>query len=312
MTHNQNEFKEQTFTIIIPAYNSAAYIDKALNSIYDNNYSKNLFEVLVVDDGSNDDTQLKVQTLMQKHENLFLFKKTNGNWGSVINFVKQQKLIKNKYVVVLDSDDQLDKNFFKMVNKKIKNADVLMCGVKIQGKNFKYHCDPYWFFSRNLPNQQNRFTMSFVPFSIITKTDIFMQTIPLTENVSFQDTLLFYNILKIAKTVRWTSASAGYYWRSRPGNTMTSSWSEKRFHDETQLHQDLQKIDLAHHAIWRFLLNGYKQKAIEKQYKLELSKKPDAKCLPFWLRPIFWIMYLFYLKKLIKYVPKENQQTNSN
>ena len=44
------------FSIIIPAHNSVAFIDKALSSIYNQDYNRNLFETIVVCDNCTDKT----------------------------------------------------------------------------------------------------------------------------------------------------------------------------------------------------------------------------------------------------------------
>ena len=47
---------ELDFSIIIPTYNSDIYIKECLTSIYDIDYDRGEFEVIVVDGGSSDDT----------------------------------------------------------------------------------------------------------------------------------------------------------------------------------------------------------------------------------------------------------------
>ena len=54
------------FSIIIPAHNSAAFIDKALSSIYNQDYNRNLFETIVVCDECNDNTLAVAQEYTDK------------------------------------------------------------------------------------------------------------------------------------------------------------------------------------------------------------------------------------------------------
>ena len=55
---------DKKVSVIIPAYNSEKYIDRCLESIYGQTY-KNI-EVIVVDDGSEDNTKLVVDRMSEK------------------------------------------------------------------------------------------------------------------------------------------------------------------------------------------------------------------------------------------------------
>ena len=60
------------FTIVIPARNEVANIEKCLHSILKNQYPKELFEIIVVDDFSTDDTAHVVLQLQKQFTNLKL------------------------------------------------------------------------------------------------------------------------------------------------------------------------------------------------------------------------------------------------
>lgn len=290
----------KTISIIIPAFNSEKYIFKAIESVISNNYNPDLYEIIVIDDGSTDNTKAVVKSYCEKYSNIHFYSKTNGNWGSVINYAKKNKLVKYDYVIILDSDDLLKKNFFKLFNKKIKDACVLMCAIYIKGKFFKYHTSPYWFLNRNIKKIKNRFTMSFAPLSVIFKTDLFYQTIDLVEYVSYQDSLLVYDALSKAKVVRYTACASGTYWKTRPGNTMTSVWSDKRINDEIILHKKMEEINLEQTMVWRIFMWGFAKKAKQIEYKISMRKIPKPDCLPWIIRWLYWIIYFFYLRKFIK------------
>lgn len=93
------------FSIIIPLYNKAAYIEKAIQSVLAQTYQE--FEIIVVDDGSTDDGWAKVQSLKQTLNHPI------GGWGGFSqpnqgvstarnNGVKQAKY---DYIAFLDADD---------------------------------------------------------------------------------------------------------------------------------------------------------------------------------------------------------------
>lgn len=90
-------------TFCIPCYNSAKYVEKCLESIFQVE-DKSSFEVILVNDGSKDNTLL----ILEKWKNMYpsntvLIDKSNGGHGSVINAALRQA--KGIYFKVVDSDD---------------------------------------------------------------------------------------------------------------------------------------------------------------------------------------------------------------
>lgn len=114
----------KSFTIIIPSFNAENEIKHCLDSIIDLNYEKKAIKVYVIDDGSTDNTESIVNLYISKYQYINFIKKTNNQWGSVINYAKHHKLIQSDLVLILDADDKLHNESLNNVNKKIKNADV--------------------------------------------------------------------------------------------------------------------------------------------------------------------------------------------
>ncbi|MBR3347809.1 MAG: glycosyltransferase family 2 protein, partial [Mycoplasmataceae bacterium] len=110
-------------TIIIPCYNVEKFILNALNSIINQNQNFLNYEVLIVDDGSKDRSFELTKHFIEKNnvKNFKLIEKTNGNWGSVINYAKNNNLINGKYVTILDADDLFTKNCFENIQNKLNN-----------------------------------------------------------------------------------------------------------------------------------------------------------------------------------------------
>jgi glycosyltransferase involved in cell wall biosynthesis len=91
-----------TFSIVIVNYNYDKYIEQAIKSALNQNYSSELFEVIVVDDGSTDDS-LKIIKKFSKVSNLRIISKNNGGQASA--YSSGIKAAKNDWVCLLDSDD---------------------------------------------------------------------------------------------------------------------------------------------------------------------------------------------------------------
>ena len=288
-----------TFSFVIATYNSSSYIKNAVQSIVDNKYDPNKYEIIIVDDGSVDNTLDICYKLKAQYSNIQIFLKPNGNWGSVINYVCKNKLVKNDYVVILDSDDLLSKKFFKNVNKLTKNSDILLTSLIVKGKKLTYYASPYYWLFRRVVPKEKRFTVAFAPFSIVMKKEIFYQSPTLEENVSYQDFYLYVDLLKKAKTVRFTYKVGGIYNKYRPGNTMGALWSDKRMNQEKILHKKLLENNIAEPLVFRIFMNGYCKKARETNYKIQMNNKPRPSWLPWWIHWLYWIVYIVHLKKYI-------------
>lgn len=93
--------KNILFSIVIPTYNRAEFILKTVNSVLQQSYE--LFEIIIVDDGSTDNTEEQVKTI--KDARVFYFKKKNGERGAARNFGALKS--KGDYINFFDSDDLL-------------------------------------------------------------------------------------------------------------------------------------------------------------------------------------------------------------
>jgi glycosyltransferase involved in cell wall biosynthesis len=136
------------FSIVIPAYNRASYIGKTLQSVL--NQSCKDFEVLVVDDGSADNTGEVVAAF--HNPCVKYFKKENGERGAARNYGVRQA--SGKYVTFLDSDDLLRINHLeqaKLFLEEHPGADIFHLGYDIVDPKGKILTK--W---KKLPNPINR------------------------------------------------------------------------------------------------------------------------------------------------------------
>ena len=107
------------FSIIIPTYNRAGLIIKTLDSILAQTYNR--YEVLIIDDGSTDDTEQRVIAFITEHScsHFKYFKKENAERGAARNF--GANLSKGRFLNFVDSDDYLLPNHLEVANKVINN-----------------------------------------------------------------------------------------------------------------------------------------------------------------------------------------------
>ena len=109
-------------TISIAAYNVEKYLRQTLDSLVMEKELLEKIEVLIVDDGSKDETKKIAKEYEQKYENsFFCLSKENGGYGSTINHAL--KHAKGKYFKLLDGDDWYDTENLKKFIVFLENTD---------------------------------------------------------------------------------------------------------------------------------------------------------------------------------------------
>lgn len=94
-----------TLSIILPAYNAEPYLERCFDSIYHDAPSMDEFEVIVVNDGSKDNTLSLIKDYQAKYSNLVVIDQTNGGVSVARN--NGISSAKGDYVLFLDADDEL-------------------------------------------------------------------------------------------------------------------------------------------------------------------------------------------------------------
>jgi len=119
--------KDCLLTIVMPSYNIQDYVSKGLESFQQvqSDY-KNKFEVLVVNDGSTDDTAKVAEEILAKDSLMDgrVITKENGGHGSTINRGIQEA--KGKFFKVIDGDDWVIPSEFEKFLDTLETVDVDM------------------------------------------------------------------------------------------------------------------------------------------------------------------------------------------
>lgn len=110
-------------SIVIPTYNAEQFLDKGLPTfIMDDKDLLDKLEVLVIVDGSPDDSAKVAQKYVDQYPNVFkVIEKENGGHGSGINV--GSKLATGKYFKVIDADDWVDTEVLVRLMKLLENED---------------------------------------------------------------------------------------------------------------------------------------------------------------------------------------------
>lgn len=113
-------------SIIIPAYNIESYIGRCLDSLLNQTYED--LEIIVVDDGSTDNTLSIIKEYCNKDDRITVIHKENE--GVSVARLTGMKKAKGEYVGFVDGDDIVEQDMFEflMNNAKKYNADISHCG----------------------------------------------------------------------------------------------------------------------------------------------------------------------------------------
>lgn len=107
------------FSIIMPTYNRAHLLQPAIDSVLQQKYSA--WELIVVDDGSTDDTKALLQSNRDKDDRIRYIYQENAERSAARNNGIEHAT--GKYICFLDSDDRYEDNCLSVLHEKIEALD---------------------------------------------------------------------------------------------------------------------------------------------------------------------------------------------
>ena len=115
----------EVISIIIPVYNAEKYLSRCLDSVVNQTYKK--LEIIVVDDGSTDNSRKILEKYKKRDNRIVLLYKDNGGQSSARNI--GLKRAKGEYIGFVDSDDYIVDNMYEFLKNMIEqyHADIAMC-----------------------------------------------------------------------------------------------------------------------------------------------------------------------------------------
>ena len=113
---------EKKLSIIIPMYNSEKFIERTLNSVFDSNLPIEMYDILVVDDGSKDKGPEIVKEMAKAHDNLYLFCQENGGSSKARNTGIDQ--VNTDFIWFIDSDDIVSKDLTAISDNIKHHVDI--------------------------------------------------------------------------------------------------------------------------------------------------------------------------------------------
>lgn len=129
-------------SIIVPVYNVSKYLVKCLDSLLSQDLESDEYEIIVVNDGSTDDSGVIAQQYADKYLNIILIEQENQGLSGARN--TGIKLAKGKYIQFVDSDDFLEPNVLKTLVDKMSTDNLDILRFNYQNVNEQYEVyEPY-------------------------------------------------------------------------------------------------------------------------------------------------------------------------
>lgn len=296
-------------SIIIPVYNVEKYLRYCLESCLKQDVPKSEYEVIIVNDGSPDNSQVIMEEFASKYENVRIIKKKNGGLSSARN--AGLKMATGKYIWFVDSDDWIAEIIPTLLNKiKGKNVPDVFCfdtNIVDDNGNFKICVNRKLF-----PDVVNDglsifdsmvFPYSAVQFYIWKRNFLIKNKLLFKEGALYDDWQFVLRAFSLMDGCIYLGLSA-YYYRVRQNTISTSTKTFRNVHDCIETACDyydfinsqnvsLRSQKMLYKGICRMVVDAYKQTV--KDVKPIDEKK---RCLDWYFSKQIWLKSIFKAKSI--------------
>lgn len=290
-------------SIIIPVYNAEKYLRECLDSVLAQNYKN--FELLLINDGSTDNSGKICDHYAQKDARVKVFHKENGGVSAARNLGLDKAT--GEWVCFVDSDDYLDRYYIKALLESVKDDDQI--DLAIQGlKRINTNGETVVTFS-NLTVKADDYKTLFekieiikygYPFSKFYRKNLIVQhRIQFPENYSFAEDLSFLLCyISFSKKIRFDDIANYNYTSNENSLSRTFKSPEEYWNRYTDykyllkrrfstIFDDIYKNKNTYSefrrsiggAIFYFLQAVYKDRSLEKSKRKEFLNRFDKEDL---------------------------------
>ncbi len=215
-------------SIIIPVYNTEKFLCRCIDSVLLQTFKN--FELLLVDDGSVDNSRVICEEYSKKDERIHIFHQKNQGQAVARNraldwiFTNSE----SQYISFVDSDDWIHPRYLELLMKGIKsfNASICQCryvktGGEIQQSSV---CGDI---KCLLPNEQYiHYYSAYMCDKLFLKNC--WQSIRFPEGQIYEDLAVWYKILFSQEKIAFVDAEL-YYYFINPDSTVHQDWRSARF-----------------------------------------------------------------------------------
>ena len=220
-------------SIIVPAYNIENYIGRCIESIINQTYRE--WELLIIDDGSTDNTWNIIANYVKRDKRIKAFRKENGGVSSARNFGLDN--VKGDYISLIDGDDWIESTLYEDAIRSLYdyNVDVFMFEYYIdnEDKSIKHNVDYSYY---GLIDTEQALVHSIRPHNRFAWSKIFSSKLLYKSNnqirfnqniIIGKDTLFIIEVQINSKKTFYTN-NAYYHYDQREGSAVRSSFNERK------------------------------------------------------------------------------------
>ena len=188
-------------SVIVPVYNTQKYLDKCLKSLSKQTLKD--IEVIVVNDGSPDNSKKIISKYTNKYPNFKGYIKENGGQASARNL--GLKKAKGEYIGFVDSDDYVELDMFEKLYYKAKqgNFDVVSCDINYISHNKVKIISSL--VENDIDNEEDmkKQMINYYPvvWNKIYKRELFNKDICFKEGVLYEDVEFLYKLFPYIKNM---------------------------------------------------------------------------------------------------------------
>lgn len=313
-------YMKRKFSIIVPVYNVSNYLDKAMQSILSQTISRDKYEVILVDDGSTDNSGNICDTWSERNSDLIkVIHKKNAGLGFARNTGLENA--SGEYIVFLDSDDYWIEsdalsNFEAIIGKE--NSDVIVFKNCIYDEINRVLKEPKADRSKKI-TLEDAIKNEYFDFSAWNK--VVRKSLLVKKNISFkkgisEDMLWSYSILLYAKKVSFYFEKSVYAYRKGRSGSLTSqkcsTYREEYFKilDDVGSLMDINRKNKAadiyastvYITIFRYLRNDLNLDERDSEFVqcLERNRRMLRHCANWKIATIRFMMYVVGAKNTIR------------
>lgn len=219
-------------SVIVPVYNTENYIGDCLDSILAQTYTN--LEVIVINDGSKDNSELIVKEYIAKDSRIKYVKQENSGLSTTRN--NGMEIAMGKYIAFIDSDDIIDKNMLLFLFNAIIATSALIAECKI--KNFvdesllktndetkSTTCIPQIYTYKEFYNNYNANVFSNSACNKLYDLSL-MKQFQFESGKIYEDSRLMYKVFFAAEKLVFVDY-VGYYYRYTPAGITKSKINKK-------------------------------------------------------------------------------------
>lgn len=254
-------------SVIIPCYNSEAYMENSIKSAM---HGGNKIEILVIDDGSSDNTLEIARRYEQKYPDIVrtIYQENKGHGGAINTGISNAA---GKYIKVLDSDDRLSKSAIKKVINLLEEMDTIgqnldmlitkfvydkqgMIHKKVMGYKFAMPEGCVFGWDRVHYHKAQYLLMH----SVIYKREVLIKSgLKLPEHTFYVDNIFVYQPLPYVKDIYYLNVVLYQYFIGRADQSVNEAVMVKRIDQQFRVNKLM--IDIYNESLFG---NTYVEKAM--------------------------------------------------